>query len=288
MRRTYILFPSHAPTILVMPLQPDSATTPPAPQVRESAGRLTLEFTPGSVQSEMLLARPDTLTLAYTRAIMCFALFVPRPRHIVMVGLGGGSLVKFCYRHFPHARITVIELRADVIALRDRFGVPPDDTRLTLIHGDACQVMRTLPGPHGPADVLIVDGFDEAGLPPALGSARFYGDCRRAMLDGGVLVQNIFSYDPGYAAMVSRLRLMFDERVCCVDQVAGNNRIVFAVKSAPGAKGVALPRTLRMQRLVACDGGLGCGWFKRLAVNFLICWLESVVNPAKRSAARIF
>ena len=95
------------------------------PLVRTEGDRRTLEFSPGDIQSEMRLSRPDALVLAYARAMMCFALFVPHPRHIVMVGLGGGSLAKFCYRRFPRARITVLELRADVIALRGQFHVPP-------------------------------------------------------------------------------------------------------------------------------------------------------------------
>jgi spermidine synthase len=114
--------------------------TPP-PLVCTRGDLRTLEFMPGNVQSEMRLSRPSELMLAYTRAMMCFALFVPRPRHILMVGLGGGSLAKFCYRHFPQSRITVLELRADVIALRDQFGVPPDDARFTVVHGDAAASM---------------------------------------------------------------------------------------------------------------------------------------------------
>jgi spermidine synthase len=263
-----------------MPTQPDSAPPRPAPLVREQDGRLTLEFTPGSVQSEMLLARPDALTLDYTRAIMCFALFVPRPRHIVMVGLGGGSLAKFCHRHFPHARISVIELRRDVIALRERFAVPPDDARFQVIHGDACVVLRTL---RASADVLIVDGFDQDGLPPALGSARFFGDCRRALADGGVFVQNIFSYDPAYGAMLARLRLMFDDRVCWFDQVAGNNRVLFAAKAPAALQGAARPRAVRMQGWIARRDGLGAGWLNRLLANGLVRWLESAANPAKRA-----
>lgn len=262
-----------------MPTQPDSAAAQPAPLVREQDGRLTLEFSPGSVQSEMLLARPDALTLDYTRAIMCFALFVPRPRHIVMVGLGGGSLPKFCHRHFPHARITVIELRQDVIALRERFAVPPDDHRFTVIHGDATRLLPTM---RGSADVLIVDGFDDGGLPPALGSARFYGDCRRALVDGGVFVQNIFSYDPAYGAMLARLRLMFDDRVCRFDKVAGNNRILFAARCPASLPPGPLPRALRMQRRIARRDGLGAGWLNRLLVRVLVRWLEGIANPAKR------
>jgi spermidine synthase len=251
---------------IAMP-QPDFSLRPAAPIVATRGNRRTLEFAPGEVQSEMLLSDPDALVLAYCRAIMCFALFVPRPRHILMVGLGGGSLAKFCYRHFPQARITVLELRADVIALRGQFHVPPDDARFKVVRADAAQYLSLMPAS---ADVLVVDGFDTGGLPPALGSARFYGDCRRALAHGGVMVANIFSYDPHYRAMHERLRLMFDDRVCRFNKAAGNNRILFAVKAPLSGRP---PRALRVQRMVARGNGLGAGWLNRLLARALVAWL---------------
>ncbi|NML61882.1 transferase spermidine synthase [Massilia sp. RP-1-19] len=244
----------------------DAAT----PIVATRGDRRTLEFAPGEVQSEMRLSDPDALVLAYCRAIMCFALFVPRPRHILMVGLGGGSLAKFCYRHFPQARITVVELRADVIALREQFHVPADDARFEVVHADAASYLACMPAT---VDVLVVDGFDAGGLPPVLGSARFYGDCRRALRDGGVMAANMFSYDPHYRAMFERLRLMFDDRVCRFDKVAGNNRILFAVKAPLGG---AAPRALTVQRLVARRDGLGAGWLNRLLARAVVRFLAHI------------
>ncbi len=246
----------------------------PPPLVSTQGDRRRLEFSPGDVQSEMSLARPTRLVLAYCRAIMCFALFVPRPRHIVLVGLGGGSLAKFCHRHFAHARISVIELRADVIALRDQFAVPPDDQRFQVVHADAA---AWIAAQRASVDVLVVDGFDQGGLPAALGSARFYGDCRRAMADGAVLVANIFSYDPQYAPMRARLDLMFDGRLCHFDGVAGNNRILFALKAGVGAVNPAL----RLQRLLGRRNGSGSALLNRLLVAALVRWLERRA-PAKR------
>jgi spermidine synthase len=246
--------------------QPRSRHRPPAapPLVRTTGGRRTLEFMPGDVQSEMLLARPDQLVLAYARAMMGFALFVPRPCHIVMVGLGGGSLAKFCYRHFPGARITVIELRADVIALREQFLLPPDDARLQVVHADATAYIAGLAGS---ADVLLLDGFDAGGLPHTLGSARFYADCHAALREGGVAVANIFSYDPARAAMLARLRRAFDGTVCWFDGVAGNNHIFFAAKAGPRA------RAARLCRLVGPGRGLGARWLNWLCMRLLVAWL---------------
>ncbi len=236
----------------------------PRPQVHTRGNRRLLEFRPGMVQSEMKLSHPDHLVLAYCRAMMCFTLFQPQPAHIVMVGLGGGSLAKFCHRYLPQARITVLELRADVIALREQFAVPPDDDRLTIIHADAAHYLRQL---RGSADVLLVDGFDELGLPAALGSAAFYADCRRALRPGGVLATNIFSYDPAYGTMLRRLRHAFGGRICTLRGVAGNNRIWFAVQGAQPSPALAMQRRLARR--------LSLPWFNRLWASWIVWKLRT-------------
>ncbi len=55
---------------------------------------------------------------------MGFLLFNPRPQHIGMIGLGGGSIQKYCHRYLPHTEISVAEINPDVITLRDCFRVP--------------------------------------------------------------------------------------------------------------------------------------------------------------------
>ncbi|MGJ7915399.1 fused MFS/spermidine synthase [Massilia sp. LXY-6] len=218
----------------------------PKPLVRTEGGRRTLEFTPGDIQSAMRLSRPSALVLAYARAMMCFAVLVPRPRHILLVGLGGGSMARFCHRHFPASRITVLELRADVIALREQFLVPPDDDRFRVIHADAATWMAGA-GDAG-FDVIVADGFDEAGLPPALSSRAFYEDCRRRLAPDGVLVVNVFSYDPRHDAVLDALERAFGGHTCRLDKVAGNNRIVFAGAATQGRAARRLP-ALRLECL---------------------------------------
>jgi spermidine synthase len=240
------------------------------PLVRTRGDRRTLEFAPGDIQSEMRLSRPNALVLAYARAMMGFALFVPRPRHILMVGLGGGSMAKFCHRHFPGARITVLELRADVIALREQFLVPPDDARFQVVHADAADWLARAAADGPLADAIVVDGFDDGGLPPALSSLPFYRDCRRLLLPGGVLAANVFSYDMRHGAVLGALATAFDGRICQLRKVAGNNRILFAVGSPHGPD----DRAARMQQRLARHGALlpvpGRGLFNRLCIWLLL------------------
>ncbi len=261
------------------PLSPSAAPTDPAvARVRTEGDRRWLEFTPGLIQSEMRLSQPDRLVLRYARAMMGFVLFQPRPRHIVMVGLGGGSLLKFCHRHLPGCRITVLESRADVIALREQFLIPPDDARLRVVRADAVAFLAAAAPDE--ADVILLDGFDAAGAPPALGSALFYDDCRRVLRPGGVLVTNMLCYDARYRAMLARLGRAYGGRLCQLDGVAGNNRIVFALKPAradgdgratPGRPGPG--RAELMRRLIVWRRPLGLHWLNRLLIDWMICRL---------------
>ncbi|MFW2457731.1 PEP-CTERM sorting domain-containing protein, partial [Methyloversatilis discipulorum] len=127
------------------------------PYLVEQDGQLTLAFSELAVQSTMDAAAPERLVLEYSRLMMASLLFVPEPGHIGMIGLGGGSLVKACHRHLPRTRMTVAEISPAVIALRDRFHIPPDDDRLTVSCADGAEWVAAHDGVF---DLLWVDGFD--------------------------------------------------------------------------------------------------------------------------------
>jgi spermidine synthase len=197
------------------------------PFVRETLTAKALHFSSSETQSRMKLQDPFALDLEYTRTMMGFLLFQPDPRQIVMVGLGGGSLVKFCYRYLPGASIEVVEINPHVIALRDEFHVPPDDGRLRVLHADGArhvQESALRPG------VLMVDGFDSDGLPGRLCSQRFYDDCFDMLHPQGVLVVNLHCGHPQYQSLVDRIQRSFNGPVLVVEDSEGRNGVVFACK----------------------------------------------------------
>lgn len=182
------------------------------------------------IQSQMSLDDPDTLALDYTRTMMAFLLLSPSPRHIAMIGLGGGSLAKYCLRTLPHTRFTAVDIDPAVIALRDAFDIPRDDSRLEIRCEDGAKFVRD----HELApDVLIVDGFDLSGQPPQLCSAGFYDHCHSLLAADGTLVVNLWSGDPRYGLYTSRIRDSFENRVIVMRAPEDHNHIVFACKNGP-------------------------------------------------------
>src|SRR5665647_1023953 len=178
------------------------------PYLTESDGILSLQFDEWSTQSEMSIDDTDELVIPYTRVIMSFLLLEPSPRHVAMIGLGGGSLAKYCYRYLPGTEITAVEINPDVIALRNEFAIPKDDVRFSVLLGDgAVWVADTTSQP----DVLIVDGFDADGLPAQLSSQQFYDDCFAALSDNGIMVVNMWKGYPHYDESVSYTHLRAHE-----------------------------------------------------------------------------
>jgi spermidine synthase len=190
----------------------------------------SLHFSIAEVQSCMDLARPDSLDLAYTRTMMGFLLFHPAPLRIGMIGLGGGSLAKFCYRHLVQADITVLEINPHVIALRDEFLVPRDDARFRVIRADGSRYVRA----HEAAfDVLLVDGYDYDGLPGELCSKRFYDDVFDCLRPSGVMAANIHLGIEEFALLVARVGRSFNGRALAVKEHESGNAVVLARKDHP-------------------------------------------------------
>ena len=197
------------------------------PLIHEDGGEVSLHFNFPTIQSRMLRAEPARLLLDYTRTMMGFLLLQPKPQRIVMIGLGGGSLAKYCRHKLPDADFTAIELSAEVIALRDDFEIPPDGPLFRVVCGDGAEYVR---GAAAAADILLIDGFDAGGQPAQLCSAAFYDACYGKLNDGGVLVVNLCADDTGYGSYVGRIRDSFAERIFVVEADEGENKIVFAQK----------------------------------------------------------
>jgi spermidine synthase len=200
-------------------------------EVSEQDGLRSLHLGTTTVQSTMRIADPVDLVLSYTRAMMGFLLFRPKPRHVFMVGLGGGSLAKFVWHRLPGSRVTVVENSAQVIsAARGFFEVPPDGDRLRVIHGDGREWVRH---PQAACDVLMVDAFDGESQVEALASEAFYGDCAAALERDGVLVLNLWSSDERFDTFLQRVERVFDGRVLCLPAERRGNVAVFAFHRSP-------------------------------------------------------
>jgi spermidine synthase len=198
--------------------------------ISESDGRRYLHFGSIWVQGAMRIARPFALELEYQQQMMAPALYVPRPAHVVQLGLGAGALAKFCWRQLPRSAVTVIEISPEVIAAARRwFRLPPDDDRLTVVEADARAAVsdprrRLFDGRR--ADWLQVDLYDAEATGPVYDDPDFYAACRRLLAPAGVAAINLFgrSFGPSRRAIDAA----FDGQWTVLPEADAGNKVVLA------------------------------------------------------------
>jgi spermidine synthase len=115
------------------------------------------------VQGSMLVDAPFDLELEYVQRMMAWLLFVEPAtvtrRHAMQLGLGAASLTKFCHKKL-RMKTTAIEINPQVVAAcRLWFKLPADDKRLSVVLGDAAEVVAHEHW-RGAIDALQVDLYD--------------------------------------------------------------------------------------------------------------------------------
>jgi len=193
------------------------------PYIEETRQYKTLHFEPSEFQSRMSKHDPTRLVIDYTRTMMGFLQLNPRPERIGIIGLGGGSLAKFCFRELPQARIDVAEINPHVLALRDEFLVPADGARFEVHLEDGAAFVERSPRRF---DVLLLDAYTRQGMPARLASLEFYDRCREALDEDGVLVANLFCATD--ALQLDRIDQVFGGNTFSLREEDETNRVVFA------------------------------------------------------------
>ena len=195
------------------------------PFIAEDGTTRALHFCWNYVQSRMRIAEPVALQMPYTRMMMSFLLFHTNPRALLMLGLGGGSLAKYCHRYLPQARIVVVETNRDVLALRNEFAVPADDQRFQVVEGDAGEFVGACRDQY---DVVLMDAFDRRGLAPGLAGRRFYEEMRSRVRPNGVLVANVAGMRTERRGHVETMQLVWGDNMLVLAVEEDDNEVVFA------------------------------------------------------------
>ena len=187
------------------------------------------------VQGSMRMDDPFAIDLEYVQRMMAWLLFVepagvPR-RHAMQLGLGAAALTKFSHRAL-RMKTTAIELNPQVIAAcRLWFKLPRDDSRLSVILGDAAEVAAHEHW-RGQVDALQVDLYDHEAAAPVLDSQAFYADCRRLLTDDGCMTVNLFGRSSSYERSLARIVAAFgSDAVWAFRPTREGNTVVLALRT---------------------------------------------------------
>src|SRR5574340_596687 len=132
--------------------------------VAEDDGVRSLFFGDGILQSSIRLHQPGRVIGEYNQSMLSCLLFAGEPRSVLLIGLGGASLVHFLLRAFPSIAIDVVEIRRQVIDLAyEYFLLPKWNPNLKIFNAAGQDFVRKPELECGGYDLIIVDAFDSSG-----------------------------------------------------------------------------------------------------------------------------
>jgi spermidine synthase len=227
----------------------------------EQDGVRYLHFGTEWVQGAMRIRKPDWPELEYAQQMMAWMLFIEQPRAIAQLGLGAATLTKFCYRQFPQALVTAVELNPSVIAIcSSMFKLPPDDEHLQVLEMDAMDFVQD-DANHEAYDVLQCDLYDATARGPVLDTPEFYQACNACLAEGGIMTVNLFGDHPSFKKNIKAMRFAFDT-VICLPEVHDGNVVALCFKNKPDLDPERL--AARAAQIVAATRLSAKSWVKGL------------------------
>ena len=228
----------------------------------EQNGVRYLHFGTEWVQGAMRIRKADWPELEYAQQMMAWMLFVEQPRTIAQLGLGAATLTKFCYRQFPQAQVTAVELNPSVISIcTSMFKLPFEDERLRVLEMDAMDFVLD-DANHTAWDVLQCDLYDATARGPVLDTPEFYQACNDCLNDGGVMTVNLFGDHPSFAKNIKAMRFAF-QHVICLPEVHDGNVVALCFKTMPDLDPARL--AARADAIVAATKLPAKAWVKGIA-----------------------
>lgn len=192
-----------------------------------------LQFDNDAIQSVMSLQYPERITVPYMQQMVAGLLFCEHPpKNALLLGLGGGALLRFLQHCLKHIDVEVVERDAHVIRIaHDYFNVVHNGEDIVIEHELVdhylAECARTF-------DLVLLDIIEGVSTPPCFFEENFFTDCRKACGDAGVLAVNlIVESESDFKKIYLSLRHAFNGRVLCMTDVNHRNIVVLAFAQQP-------------------------------------------------------
>lgn len=181
------------------------------------------------IESRWDMGHPKSLDLDYSRTMMAGFMLNPKPRRLMMMGLGGGQITNYLFERFPELEIDAVDIDPEVVRLAQTyFGVPSNDPRYRLHVGDGRLFIEK-----GEQlwDMIMLDAFRGVFVPYHLKTREFYAACRRQLSASGVVVANLHNMTRMYPYDRTTLANAFPQQYAFVSEAG--NQTTFVASAAP-------------------------------------------------------
>lgn len=172
-------------------------------RIRKNGNVLTLVFVRDSgeeaFESQVNLRAPHVLKFNYLQHMFASYLVQPEQKNVMIVGLGGGSMVHFLQKYDPEVSVEAVEIDPVVVQLAEKYFKVKQNDKVKLVVADAFEYLKETKSKY---DTIYMDAFlkpseetDETGVPLNLRTIDFYKQMQGLLTENGSVVFNINPHD---------------------------------------------------------------------------------------------
>jgi len=170
-------------------------------EIIASDGLRSLFFASRFLQSSISVDHPERLQLSYTRYMLLGLPALESVRHILIIGIGAGSLIHYCHHHYPESIIDAVDYSPRIIALARQYFMLPENDRVLIHCEDGLSFLEGRAADRD-YDLILVDAFDHQGMAANIYSPPFFERCSTVLTDDGMLSCNLWSGDDQILATI--------------------------------------------------------------------------------------
>ena len=123
-------------------------------------------------------------------------LFRPAPEKVLIVGLGGGSMVHFLSFYDPKVKVDVVEIDPTIVSIADKYFGVRSGGPVNIKNRDGAEYLLNTESKYDVS--LWADAFlkpsgktDDTGVPLRLKTVKFYKEIQKKLTADGVVVFNL-------------------------------------------------------------------------------------------------
>jgi spermidine synthase len=189
------------------------------------------------VETMINMRAPHELMAEYCRAMFASYLFQPKPKRVLIIGLGGGAMVHFLEHYDPEVKIDAVEIDPAVVKLAEKYFKTRPTKNVNIVTDDG---LRYLEKPESRYDVVYMDAFlkpsqetDSTGVPRRMKTVEFYKRVQQKLALNGVMSFNLNAHD-GLDDDLKTLREAFAQ--VCIFRLEGGNVVAVCTRDETRAK----------------------------------------------------
>lgn len=192
-----------------------------------------LQFDNDAIQSVMSLQHPERIALPYMQQMMAGLLFCDHPpENVLLLGLGGGAMLRFLRHCLKHIRFEAVEHDAHVIRVANEyFHVGHNGDDIIIEHDEVAEFVANNSNSY---DLVLLDIIEEMSTPTCFFEPDFFQHCRNRCGERGVFAMNlVVESEDVFKQIYTVVRSVFAQRTLCLTDPDHRNIVILAFAHQP-------------------------------------------------------